>query len=61
MRDPAQPADAHARACVADARITDGRITILAVDSRAGWGFGSIKACSTLLAACTGDARAGRL
>ncbi len=51
--DPAQPAAAHARACVADLQVRDGRITAVTTTNRAGWGFGSIKNCSNLLAACT--------
>ena len=53
VADPTQPAEAHARACIADDRIRDGRITAVTTINRAGWGFGSIKNCSNLLAACT--------
>jgi hypothetical protein len=52
-RDPSQPPEAHARACIADAHLQGGRITAITTTNRAGWGFGSIKACSGLLAGCT--------
>lgn len=51
--DPAQPAEAHSRACIADAHVRDGRITTVTTTNRAGWGFGSIKNCSNLLADCS--------
>lgn len=51
--DPTQPPEAHARACIADALVEDGRITRVTTTNRAGWGFGSIRNCSALLAACT--------
>jgi hypothetical protein len=53
VRDPAQPAEAHDRACIADAHVRDGRITTVTTTNRAGWGMGSIENCSNLLAACT--------
>jgi hypothetical protein len=53
VADPVQPAGAHDRACVADALVADGQVRRVTTTNRAGWGFGSIRACSALLAACT--------
>lgn len=35
--DPAQPAEAHSRACIADTHLRDGRITTVTTTNRAGW------------------------
>jgi len=52
LADPMQPAEAHTRACIADAHVRDVRIITVTTTNRAGWGMGSIKNCSNLLAAC---------
>ncbi|MBB4285708.1 hypothetical protein [Roseospira goensis] len=45
--------DRHARACVFDVAVQDGRILAVRSDNRAGWGFGSITKCSAVVKRCT--------
>lgn len=40
------------RACVFDVTLVDGRVVRVTSDNRAGWGFGSIKACARLVERC---------
>ncbi|WP_201155244.1 hypothetical protein [Rhodothalassium salexigens] len=56
LSEPVPDDDARARACVFTVHVDgDGRITAVRSKNHAGWGFGSIKACSRLVRDCVED------
>ncbi len=54
IASPQPHAAVHQTACVFSIAVLDGRIQAVHVDNRAGWGFGSITACSGLVRRCVG-------
>ncbi|MBK5911970.1 hypothetical protein CCR85_10760 [Rhodothalassium salexigens] len=56
LSEPVPDDDARAHACVFTVHVDgDGRITAVRSKNHAGWGFGSIKACSRLVRDCVED------
>jgi len=54
LATPRPDAAAHEKACVFEVIVNDdGRITAVDSDNRAGWGGGSIKACSAVVRRCS--------
>lgn len=49
---PRPTADRQERACLFEIDAEDGRIAAVRSENRAGWGFGSIRACSAMVAPC---------
>ncbi|SDH22918.1 hypothetical protein [Roseospirillum parvum] len=55
LASPIPEAAAQATACVFQVAVRDGRIVAVNSENRAGWGFGSIKACSAVVRGCAGS------
>ncbi len=55
LATPAPESAANARACVFAFTAQDGRIVEARSENRAGWGFGSIKNCSSVVKRCMRD------